>query len=350
MDGMIDLGDERRWQAVLERDREWDGRFVFSVRTTGVFCRASCPARRPKRENALFHDSAEEARGLGLRACLRCRPDEPAGTRDRSRLKAACDLIEASETLPSLATLAAVARVSPRHFHALFRTAFGVTPRAYAASSRARRLRRSLPASSSVLDGAFEAGFGAASRVYANSDRTLGMSPGRWRRGGAGEGVAVAVAPCTLGLVLVAATARGICAIMLGDDEAALRAELRAMLPAAALQEGDDAFGRLVSRVVALADGHDGERLPLDLRGTAFETRVWQALLEIPSGEIVDYGSLAAAIGVPGAARAVGRACGANRVALAVPCHRVVRQDGETGGYRWGVARKALLLARERGG
>ena len=346
MDG---LDDEAMYEVVQRRDAAFEGRFVYGVRTTGVYCRPGCGARLPLRGNVSFHLDGAEAKRAGLRACLRCRPDAD-GPRalQVAMVGRACRLIERAETPPRLADLAARAGLSRFHFHRVFRAVTGVTPAAYASARRAERLRAALAVEPSVTRAIHEAGFNAASRFYADAPGRLGMTPGAYRRGGADTQVRVAVGPCTLGQVLVAATAIGLCAISLGDDAVGLVRALRARFPHAELVDGDAAFAATVARVVRLVDGTEaGFALPLDIRGTAFQQRVWRALMEIPWGGTVSYAGLAASLGLPGAARAVAGACAANPLAVAVPCHRVVRLGGAISGYRWGPDRKKALLERE---
>lgn len=342
--------DAARWEAVRARARAADGEFWYSVRTTGVYCRPSCGARLPRRENVGFHDSQAAARAAGFRPCLRCRPDEQ--DRNAAAVAAACRAIEAAvaggEPVPDLGTLAAGAGLSRFHFHRVFRAATGVTPRAYASGLRGTRMQAALDAPGRVTDAIYDAGYGSSGRFYAAADGVLGMTPGAWRNGGRDAAIRYAVGASSLGYVLVAATARGVCAVRLGDDPAALTEGLRARFPNAALSDGDAGFAALVARVIALVDGAGADAaLPLDIRGTAFQRRVWEALRAIPAGTTLTYGDLAARIGAPRAVRAVGAACGANPVAVVVPCHRVVGHDGRLTGYAWGIARKRALLARE---
>ena len=338
-----------RWASVRTRDPRADGTFYYSVRTTGVYCRPSCSARRPRPENVVFHATPGDAASAGFRPCRRCRPDgPPARERDAARVAALCRLIERSEETPSLRTLARHAGLSAFHTQRLFKAVTGVTPRAYAAARRAERMRAGLLAGKPVTEALFGAGFGSTSRFYERSGELLGMTPTRYRSGGADQPIRFAVGECSLGSVLVAATGRGVCAILLGDDPEELVHDLERRFPRAELLGGDAAFEALVGKVVALVERPAaGAALPLDIRGTAFQRRVWKALGTVRPGRTTTYAKLAAAIGAPGAARAVARACAANPLAVAIPCHRVVRTDGGLSGYRWGVARKAALLARE---
>jgi AraC family transcriptional regulator of adaptative response/methylated-DNA-[protein]-cysteine methyltransferase len=332
------------WSAVLARDRRADGRFVTGVLTTGIYCRPSCAARHPKRENVRFFASGAEAAAAGLRACLRCRPDEV--TREAAALEKALRLIEAAETPPSLDLLAAAAGYSPFHFHRLFKRATGVTPAAYARAKRARSLTMTLDTDARVTDAIYEAGYSGPARFYADAKDRLGMTPTAWRDGGRGETIRWAAADTSLGTMLVAATARGICRLSFDEGEEALRRRF----PNARIEPGGAAMADLLSRTVAAVEAperpHD---LPLDVRGTAFQEAVWRELTRIPPGETRTYAQIAAAVGRPGAVRAAGSANGANKVAVLIPCHRVVRGDGTLGGYAYGLERKAKLLEREGG-
>lgn len=346
--------DDARWAAVLARDPAADGTFVLGVRTTGIYCRPTCPARRPKRENVAFYPDPAAARGAGLRACLRCEPDaEPERRLAAQAVTAAARLVEAAVAddapAPTLATLAARAGFAPHHFHRMFKRATGLTPRGYAAALRAGRAADGLAAGGSVTEAIHAAGYGSASRFYAEAGARLGMSPAVRRDGGRGETIRHASAETSLGRVLVAATARGVCAIQFGEGDATLEAWLRRRFPNATIEPAGDAFAATLAEVVALVERPgEGRGLPLDLRGTAFQERVWRALRAIPAGATASYAEIAVGIGQPTAARGVATACAANPVAVAVPCHRVLRGDGSLSGYRWGVARKAALLARER--
>lgn len=338
---------ERRWQAVVERDPDFDGNFVYAVRTTGVYCRPSCAARRARRENVAFHDSPAEAERAGFRPCQRCRPNETAA-RHAATVEAACRRIKAADEPPSLVTLAEAAGMSPHHFHRTFKALTGVTPKAYADARRAERAQRELEAGRSVSETVYEAGFGSSGRFYAAADAMLGMAPRAYRHGGAEVEIRYAVGESTLSPLLVAQSERGVCAILLGDDPNALADDLRARFPKARLVLGNADFAEVVSQVVALVDDPArGLDLPLDVRGTAFQRRVWEALRAVPAGATANYAEIARAIGDPGSARAVAGACAANPLAVAIPCHRVVRSDGELSGYRWGVERKRDLLRRE---
>ena len=341
--------DEARWAAVLARDSAAEGAFLFSVRTTGVYCRPTCAARQPRRENVAFHATNAEAEAAGFRPCKRCRPTEPALAERRAAAAAlACRLIDEAETPPALDDLARAAGLSPHHFHRVFKEAVGVTPRAYAAQRRAERVRQGLSRAGSVTEAIYEAGFNSGGRFYETSGEVLGMTPTAFRAGGKGAAIRFAVGECSLGSVLVATSQRGVCAILLGDDPDALVRDLQDRFDRAELIGGDRDFEALVAKVVGLVENpRQGLDLPLDVRGTAFQHRVWRALREIPPGSRESYADVARRIGAPAAVRAVAGACAANALAVAIPCHRVVRQDGALSGYRWGVERKQALLARE---
>jgi AraC family transcriptional regulator, regulatory protein of adaptative response / methylated-DNA-[protein]-cysteine methyltransferase len=342
--------DDSRWAAVVARDKAADGTFVTAVRTTGIYCRPSCTARRPLRENVSFHESNEEAEAAGFRACKRCKPNAPAGEGEHTaKIAEACRMIEIAETPPKLDELAMSAGMSPYHFHRVFKAVTGVTPKAYAVAHRQNRVRDALKGDKSVTEAIYEAGFNSSGRFYADAAKSLGMKPGEFRAGGANIEIRHATAPCSLGQILVAATDKGVCAIFFGDDPKALDQELHNRFPRAKLIAGDREFGKLVAKVVAYVEApHKDLDLPLDIRGTAFQHQVWAALREIPPGETVTYGDIARRIGKPAAVRAVGTACGANHIAVAIPCHRVLGSDGKLTGYRWGTARKRALLDREK--
>ena len=343
--------DDDRWGAVVDHDPHADGHFVFGVTTTGIYCRPGCPARRPRRENARFFGYPGEAERAGFRPCKRCLPNG-ASVRERhaAAVARACRFIETTEEMPDLDALSEAAGMSRYHFHRVFKATTGLTPRAYASARRAERLRAGLREGSSVTRAIHDAGFGSPSRFYEGAEKVLGMAAARYRRGGQAETIRFALGQCSLGAILVAATAKGVCGIHLGDDPEALLRDCEDQFANANLVGGDEAFEGLVARVIALVEepalGHD---LPLDVRGTAFQQRVWQALSGIPAGSTKSYTTVAVSMGAPGAARAVARACAANPLAVAIPCHRVVRRDGGLAGYRWGVERKAVLLEREAG-
>ncbi len=343
--------DDQRYAQILARDASQDGIFWYGVMTTGVYCRPGCASRGPKRQNVRFYASTAEAQSDGLRACKRCRPDAIASRAHHiAAITRACRLLEASEMLPNLEELAAEACLSPFHFHRLFKEITGVTPKHYAQSQRRARVQAALQSEGSVTEAVYAAGFGSSGRFYEAAEGMLGMSPTRYRQGGTGLSIHYAVASCWLGQVLIAATETGLCCILLGDSAETLIEDLRARFPKATLAAASADFAETVSSVVRFIETPAlGLALPLDIQGTAFQQRVWQALRAIPAGKTASYAEIADAIGQPTAARAVAGACAANPLAIAVPCHRVVREGGAISGYRWGVERKKALLARERG-
>jgi AraC family transcriptional regulator of adaptative response/methylated-DNA-[protein]-cysteine methyltransferase len=341
--------DDPRWPAIVSRDAGADGKFYYAVATTGVYCRPSCAARLARPENVSFHQTREDAERAGFRPCKRCRPDQPPLAEQHAATVAAiCRLIEAAGTPPSLAELADRAGLSRYHFHRVFKSATGLTPRAYAAAERARRVRNELGRGGSVTDAIFDAGYNSSGRFYAEADRVLGMKASDFRAGGTATEIRFAIGQCSLGAILVAASVRGVCAILLDDDPNMLVRDLQDRFPNARLIGGDADFEKLVARVVGFVEAPGiGLDLPLDVRGTAFQQRVWRALAQIPAGATASYAQVAERIGAPTAARAVARACAANALAVAIPCHRVVRNDGALSGYRWGIDRKRALLERE---
>ena len=348
--GDVPTEHDPRWAAVVARDTKADGTFYYSVQTTGVYCRPSCGSRRANPKNVRFHLTTAAAERAGFRPCKRCTPHQPV----RAHVHAAtvaniCRAIEAAETLPSLATLARRARLSPYHFHRVFKAVTGLTPKAYAAAHRTARVRNELHnRSKTVTEAIYDAGFNSGGRFYETSNQLLGMTPTDYRAGGAATEIRFAVGECSLGSILVAQSAKGICAILLGDDPDALVRDLQDRFPRATLVGGDAAFERTIATVIGFIEAPAiGLDLPLDVRGTAFQQRVWQALREIPAGVTASYTQIAARIGLPQGARAVAQACAANALAVAIPCHRVVRTDGALSGYRWGVDRKRHLLDRE---
>ena len=348
--GDIPAESDPRWAAVAARDRRADGTFYYSVETTGVYCRPSCPSRRANPKNVRFHRTTAEAERAGFRPCRRCKPDQPPLEQLHAATVAEiCRAIEAADETPSLAALAKRAGLSPYHFHRVFKAVTGVTPRAYAAAHRTERVRRELEKrSKTVTEAIYDAGFNSGGRFYETSDQLLGMTPTDYRAGGAETEMRFAVGECSLGSILVAQSAKGVCAILLGDDPEALVRDLEDRFPRATLVGGDAAFEQIVAKVIGFVERPAlGLDLPLDVRGTAFQQRVWQALREIPAGSTASYTEIAARIGAPTGARAVAQACGANPLAVAIPCHRVVRTDGSLSGYRWGVERKRTLLRRE---
>ncbi len=340
------MDDDLRWATVLARTPS--DAFLYAVTTQGVYCRPGCPSRPPLRRNTRFFPDADAAEAEGFRACKRCDPKGERAAIHAAAIRAACDMIEAAEAIPSLAALADRAGYARHHFLRLFRDITGVTPRSYAESVRARRLAASLAAGDRVADAVAGAGFGSESRVYEAPGRVLGMTPGAARRGGAGEVIRVALAQSALGPLMVGATAAGVCFIGFGEDGEALRGDVMARFPQATIVDAPDDLAEAVRQVVAyVAEPRGALDLPLDLRGTAFQRRVWEALRAIPLGETRTYSGLAAEMGMPAATRAVARACAQNPASIAVPCHRVVGKDGDLTGYRWGVPRKRALLAGE---
>ncbi|HET6585703.1 MAG TPA: bifunctional DNA-binding transcriptional regulator/O6-methylguanine-DNA methyltransferase Ada [Nannocystaceae bacterium] len=338
-----------RWTAVATRDAAADDVFVYSVRTTGVYCRPSCAARLARRENVAFHATPAAAERAGFRACKRCRPSEPPRReRDAALVVRACRLIDAADEPIELERLADAVGLSPFHFHRVFKATTGLTPRAYGAARRAARVRDELARSSTVTAAIYGAGFASSGRFYSSSARVLGMTPSDYRAGGTRTAMRFAIETCSLGSILVAESGIGVCAILFGDDPEALVRELHERFPNASVVGGDPEFARRVAAVVAFVEApRIGLALPLDIRGTAFQRRVWQALTEIPVGTTTSYTDIAARLGAPRAVRAVAQACAANPLAVAIPCHRVVRKGGELSGYRWGLARKRALLERE---
>jgi AraC family transcriptional regulator of adaptative response/methylated-DNA-[protein]-cysteine methyltransferase len=341
--------DATRWAALRARDRAADGTFLYAVRTTGIYCRPSCAARRPCAENVAFYPTCEAAERAGFRPCLRCRPNGLSQQeKDTQAVIAACRLIEEAESVPRLADLAKAVGLSPYHFHRVFKSVTGLTPKAFAAAHRAKTLRETLPVADTVTAAIYESGFNSSGRFYATTPGVLGMVPTSYRQGGLRARIHFAVGECSLGSFIVGATEKGICATLLGDDPDALTRDLQDRFPHADLVGGDADFETTVAAVVGLVEQpKTGLTLPLDIRGTAFQQRVWQALREIGVGRNATYTEIAARIGRPGAARAVAQACAANPLAVAIPCHRVVRTDGDLSGYRWGVDRKRELLKRE---
>jgi AraC family transcriptional regulator, regulatory protein of adaptative response / methylated-DNA-[protein]-cysteine methyltransferase len=338
-----------RWTMVKARDRDADGQFLYSVRTTGVYCRPSCAARPARPENVQFHLTPSAAEQAGFRPCKRCKPNQaPSAVQHAAQIAALCRWIEQAEAPPSLAALAKHAGLSPYHLHRRFKAVTGLTPKAYSSAHRAKQVRKALDQGRTVTDAIYDAGFSSNGRFYATSNAILGMTPTSFRQGGADTAIQFSVSHCSLGAILVAATDRGVCAILLGHDARTLADDLQARFPRAELVAGDERFAQLVAKVIAMVEApRTGLDLPLDIRGTAFQQRVWQALRNIPAGQKQSYADIAKRIGAPKAVRAVAQACGANALAVAIPCHRVVRSDGALSGYRWGIERKQALLDRE---
>jgi AraC family transcriptional regulator of adaptative response/methylated-DNA-[protein]-cysteine methyltransferase len=343
------VANDPRWARIVERDKSADGRLWYSVATTGVYCRPSCPSRRANPNNVQLHDSLESARATGFRPCRRCNPEGPSIESENAALVAkACRIIEESEEKPSLEQLAGVICRSPSYFHRMFKAVTGVTPKDYADAHRANKVRQGLASCNSVTEAIYEAGFNSSGRFYENSTDMLGMTPSHYRAGGTNEQIKFAVGQTSLGAILVASSRKGVAAILLGDDPDQLVRNLQDRFPKAHFIGADQDYEALVARVVGFVESPTiGLDLPLDVRGTAFQERVWQALRQVRVGETVSYAEIARRIGTPQAARAVAAACAANKLAVAVPCHRVVRNDGSLSGYAWGVERRRALLDRE---
>jgi AraC family transcriptional regulator of adaptative response/methylated-DNA-[protein]-cysteine methyltransferase len=344
------MTDTEYWQAVQERDIRYDGRFVYAVQSTGIYCRPSCPSRRPRADRVAFFDAPAAAEQAGFRPCRRCRPDAGDDDERVALVRQLCAHIDANLDLSlSLDDLGRVAGLSPHHLQRVFKQVVGVSPRQYIEAQRVARLKEKLREGEAVTGAIYDAGFASSSRVYERAPAQLGMRPGDYRAGGAGVQIGFTIVASPFGSLLLAGTERGVCAVRLGDDAQALAEELPAEFPAATIVRDDERLNVWVDAVLRHLDGREPHLdLPLDIRATAFQWIVWEALRDIPYGSTRSYGDIAAAIGRPTAARAVAQACANNPVALVVPCHRVVRGDGDPGGYRWGMARKRALLAAER--
>ena len=338
-----------RWAQVVARNKGADGLFWYSVATTGIYCRPSCPSRPANPRNVGFFEATAAAEAAGFRPCRRCNPNGLSVEAENAAIIAkACRAIDEADQAPSLSEMAKAADLSPSYFHRLFKCITGVTPKAYADARRATRVREELGRSGTVTEAIYGAGFNSNGRFYSASTNMLGMTPSRYRSGDAQEELRFAIGQCSMGAILVASSAKGVAAILIGDDPDALAQELQDRFPKAHLVGGDAEFENLVAQVVGFVEApHIGLALPLDVRGTAFQQRVWQALQEIPAGKTATYTGIAARIGAPNSVRAVAGACAANALAVAIPCHRVVRHDGALSGYRWGVERKRELLTRE---
>jgi AraC family transcriptional regulator, regulatory protein of adaptative response / methylated-DNA-[protein]-cysteine methyltransferase len=341
--------NDPRWMSIVNRDASGDGKFYYSVKTTGVYCRPSCAARLARPENVQYHLTCEDAEKAGFRPCKRCKPDQPAATKQNARrIAKVCRLIEQAEEMPSLDELAEHAGLSVYHFHRTFKAITGLTPKEYADANRSNRVRASLEKSDTVTEAIYDAGFNSSGRFYETSNAVLGMTPSTFRAGGANTDIFFAIGECSLGSILVAQSRKGVCSILLGDDPEFLARDLQDRFPKANLIGNEPGYEDLVAKVVGLIEEPGiGFDLPLDIRGTAFQRRVWKALQQIPPGSTVAYSDIANKIGAPKAVRAVAQACSANKLAVAIPCHRVVRNDGSLSGYRWGVERKRALLERE---
>ena len=344
------LDQEQCWAALCAHDASQDGQWVYSVKTTGVYCRPGCASRQPLRKNVAFYVTNAEAEAAGFRPCKRCRPDDSSqAQRHIAAVERACALIRSRDALPSLDELASAARISRFHFHRVFKQITGATPRDWGKAHRLDRFAERLDAGENVAEAVYAAGFGASSRAYEAAPIGLGMTPAARRHGGRGETIRFTTVKTALGWALIAATARGICMTALGDEKAPLEADLRRRFPAALIWPADSQLAAWAQRIVQFitAPGEQPD-LPLDIRGTAFQARVWRALQKVPPGRTSTYTEIAQALGQPKAVRAVAAACAANKLALLVPCHRIVRRDGDLAGYRWGVERKRALLAAEQ--
>jgi AraC family transcriptional regulator, regulatory protein of adaptative response / methylated-DNA-[protein]-cysteine methyltransferase len=344
--------EETRWQAVLQRNKAFDGEFVFAVKTTGVFCRPSCASKTAKRENVSFFETTHLALAAGFRACKRCKPDGMSHEHMRNEMiQRACELIKNSDVPITLDTLATEIGMSPHHLHRVFKEVIGLTPKDYQKAITKARVTDALDSSSSITAAIYDAGFNSSGRFYEGADAMLGMTPKVFRKGGDGEEIRYAVEPCALGVILIAATIRGVCAIEFGDSAHDLVARLRERFTKADFKPADTAFKKWIGKVLSFieqpAQPTGLSDMPLDIQGTAFQQRVWKALQEIPLGKTASYADVAVSIGSPKAVRAVAQACASNQIAVVIPCHRVVRSDGSLSGYRWGVARKTELLKRE---
>jgi AraC family transcriptional regulator of adaptative response/methylated-DNA-[protein]-cysteine methyltransferase len=338
---------QNRWQQVMARDARQDGRFVFAVRTTGIYCRPSCPSRRPRRDSVEFFPNPNEAERAGYRACLRCKPTEVSS--QAQYVTRARQLLDNAEGVVTLAQLSRQVGLSPFHLQRLFKRATGLSPREYQSARRMQQVKSQLSKGNDVTTALYDAGFGSSSRLYEKAPQHLGMTPGEYRRGGAGATITFAITPTPLGRLLVAATERGLCSVRFGENASELERNLRDEFHAAELHRDDSAMRKYIDPLLASIRGENTViDLPLDVRATAFQMKVWETLRQIPSGETRSYSEVAREIGSPAAVRAVARACASNPVALAVPCHRVVRSDGDLAGYRWGIERKKKLLERER--
>lgn len=345
----LSVADDPRWARVIARDKTADGRFWYSVSTTGVYCRPSCPSRTANPENVQLHDSLQSAKATGFRPCRRCNPEGPSLDTENAALVArACRLIEKSEEEPALEAIAKAVGLSPGYFHRVFKAATGLTPKSYASAYRAKKVREGLAAGTSVTEAIYDAGFNSSGRFYEKSTSMLGMTPTQYRAGGLNEEITFAVGQSSLGAILVASSKKGVAAILLGDDPDELVRDLQDRFPKARLIGADRDYEAMAARVIGFVEAPElGLELPLDVRGTAFQQRVWQALRQIHVGATVSYAEIALRIGLPKAVRAVASACAANNLAVAIPCHRVVRNDGSLSGYAWGVERKRTLLDRE---
>jgi AraC family transcriptional regulator of adaptative response/methylated-DNA-[protein]-cysteine methyltransferase len=345
---MIQQSEDLKWQSVLARDPSQDGQFLYGVASTRIYCRPSCPSRRPARSRVRFFGSPIEAEGAGYRACLRCRPADSMQASVR-QVELAREYLErhAGETV-TLKRLGEVAHMSPFHLQRKFKRLVGLSPKAYGSALRMDRMKAGLRQGDTVSRATYDAGYGSGSRAYEHAQSALGMTPGVYRKGGKGLSISFTVVPTPIGQLLAAATDRGLCSVMLGDDGSDLERRLRAEFPEAGLEKNEGALRPYIDQLVARLSGGQETALPLDLSGTDFQRQVWEALRRIPTGETRSYQSIAQELGRPTAARAVAGACASNRLALVIPCHRAIREHGDTGGYRWGAERKRQILERER--
>jgi len=342
---------DEMWHAIVSRDATADGAFFFAVTTTGIYCRPSCGARQPKRENVLIFKSSIDAEAAGYRPCKRCKPTETPGWAERNTLVTkACRYIEQAETTPALAEIAAYVGLSPHHFQRIFKTVTGITPKAYGTRHRTQHVKARLRSTNTVTEAIYDAGYSTSSRFYENAQSFLGMTAKAFRAGGRGQTIGYVIRPCVFGMMLLAATKKGVCSIQLGENSTELSARLKADFPDAALAKDDPVIEGWVDAAIALIAGEQSQNqaLPLDIQGTAFQQQVWAALQKIPMGTQISYTELAAQIERPKAVRAVASACARNPVAVAIPCHRVIGKNGALSGYRWGIERKRALLAREK--
>lgn len=342
--------DDQFWRAVLDRDSRFDGKIFFAVRSTGIYCRPSCPARRPRREQVVFFPIPEAAERAGFRSCRRCHPRQAAAADPQlAMVRQACRFIENhADKLATLELLSAHTGVSPYHLQRVFKRVVGITPRQYAEARRLSKFKTGVKQGGSVIDAMYDAGYGSSSRLYERAPAELGMTPADYRRGGKGAHIRFTTVGCSLGRLLVAATERGVCAVRLGDSDDALEADLLNEYPSAEMSRDDQAISKCIELLLVHLEGrHPHLDLPLDVQATAFQRVVWEKLREIPYGSTCSYGDIARAIGRPAASRAVARAIATNPVAIVIPCHRVIREDKSLGGYRWGVERKEALLKKE---
>jgi AraC family transcriptional regulator of adaptative response/methylated-DNA-[protein]-cysteine methyltransferase len=346
----LQIEEDLRWQAVLDKDRQFDGRFVFAVSSTHIYCRPSCASKRPRRDRVTFYETPLAAEAAGFRACRRCKPQDVQKDPRLLLVKRVCELIDADpEGNLTLDAIGSVVGLSSFHLQKAFKSEMGISPREYAAARKAERFREGVRAGEKITSAMYDAGYGSSSRLYERAGAELGMTPATYGRGGANTKISYTITSCSLGLLLVAATEKGVCSVRLGDNAEELERGLREEFDAAAITRSDRQLSRMVEDITLQIESHEGLiDLPLDIRSTAFQRLVWRALRDIPVGETRSYSEVAKAIGRPAAVRAVARACATNPVAIVIPCHRVIREDQSLGGYRWGLERKKTLLAGER--